>query len=199
MLAKLTVGKRLIGIITLGISLAIGLAVQANVLLSESKDSLKTVYEDRLMPMRQLTSIYKIMQENRTWLRTSLSEVQIGDGAKGVLVMDAAVNTEAVNALKKNIELEHALWKAYMATYLTPEEKLLADKYEKNQAEFINLAITPSLLALREGNREEVKKCAVLAREIYKKSSTYLEALIQLQEDVAKAEYELSIVRYQKA
>jgi methyl-accepting chemotaxis protein len=199
MVAKLTVGKRLIGIISLGIFLAIGLAVEANFLLAESKDSLKTVYEDRLICIRQLTSIYKIMQENRTFLRTALSEVQISDDAKGVLVMDASVNAEVANELEKNIELEHGLWKSYMATYLTAEEKGFATKYEKDQEEFINLAISPSLIALRQNNRQDVMKYAVLAREIYKKASVDLDALIQLQQDVAKDEYEASIVRYQKS
>ncbi len=199
MFTKLTVGKRLIGIIGLSLSLSIGLALEANYLLAESKDSLKTVYEDRLLPMRQLGSIYKVMQENITWLRISLSEVQVNDTSKGMMVMNASVNAEAVKGLENNIELEHVLWKTYMATYLTPEEKVLAANFERNQDKFINLSITPSLLALRQNDLEEVKVYAILARELYLKASVDLESLIQLQQDVARNEYEHSVASYQRA
>lgn len=93
----------------------------------KSNESIKTVYEDRMVPVEDLGKISNLMLENRTYLRIALSEVEIiADGKKTSLVMNSEIAAKSADAIEHNIQVITGLWKAYMATYLTPEEKILA-------------------------------------------------------------------------
>ncbi|MFY8089015.1 MAG: MCP four helix bundle domain-containing protein, partial [Rubrivivax sp.] len=82
--------------------------------IGKSNDSMKTVYDDRLVPMGQLADINYLVTRNR------------------VLVMDMMLTPTPENVEKRNKELRgnvervSKLWAAYMATFLTPEEETLA-------------------------------------------------------------------------
>lgn len=192
------VSQRLAGMIGLAVLAAAMLTGLGLYGISATKDSLKTVYEDRMVPMEDLSKIYNLMIENRAQLRIALSEVEIDTkGRETTLVMNPQVAAKSADAIEKNIETIGGLWKGYMATTLTPEETILADKFAASCGRFVNEALKPGVAALRANNYAETKRLADQTRELYAAASPDLAALLKLQDNVAKQEYQTAVTNYE--
>ncbi|MEQ1637497.1 MAG: Tar ligand binding domain-containing protein, partial [Methylococcales bacterium] len=204
MFQKLNVGARLNGLIGLGLLVAITLGALGLVGMGQSQDSLRTVYADRMVPLRDLGLINELMVENRTLLRTVLSEVEIASPAgvataetKPTLAMNAGEASKAAEAMAKNIDQITKLWDGYMATYLTPEEKILADQFIVSRGKFVQEAVKPVMLALQSNNYAESRKLADKAKALFQQADADLEKLKNLQLDVADSEYKAGVSRYE--
>lgn len=195
----LTVGQRLMGVIGLSVMTAAMLTGLGLYGLSAAKDSLKTVYEDRTKPLADFGKLASLMVENRAQLRTALSEVSIATtaGKKAELVMDPEQATKSADAIEQNIETITGLWKAYMATYLTPEEKILAEKFSASRGKFVKEGLKPAVAALRANNHEQAFKYADIAKNLFSATKSDMDALIQLQVDIADKEYQSAVKRYE--
>ena len=190
-LLKIKVNQRLLAVITLAVMVSISQAILGHYELFKSEGSLKTVYEDRLIPAEDIGKIANLMQENQAYLKSALSEVKIDSADNtAVLVMNPEINSKSADAIEHNMETVSALWKAYMATYLTPEEKVLAANFVESRTRFINEALKPAVAALRANNYEETKALSVKASELYAATGLDVAALLKLQLDVANAEYQ---------
>ena len=195
---NIKVGQRLTGIIVLGLA---ALSVQAAIGLYEiniSNNAIKTVQEDRLIPTRDLGQIGKLMLENETLLRIALSNAEISTVAKkSELTLKPEEATKAADAIEKNIVNISDLWKAYMETYLTPEEKVLADNFSQSRGKFVNEGLKPAVLALRSNNYAEAKKYADIAQDLFNNSAPIVDVLLRLQNDIANKEYVNAQAHYQ--
>ena len=58
----------------------------------------------------------------------------------------------AAGKVESNIEEVQKTWNVYSATYLTPEEKKLAEQFTLDRTNFINRGLTPTIIALKAGN-----------------------------------------------
>jgi methyl-accepting chemotaxis protein len=199
LLQNLNVGQRLFGIIVLAVITAAMLTGYGVYGLSATMDSFKTVYEDRMVSTRDIGEITKRMLENRTLLRTALSEVSIDNaGKEPIQVMNREIAAKSAENIEKNIEVIGDLWKAYMGNNnLTPEEKVLADKFSESRGKFVKEALKPALASLRANHYEETKRLAVVARELYATASVDVDALGKLQFDVANNEYKAGVARFE--
>lgn len=153
--------------------------------LSQTSDSLKTVYEDRVLPLGQLESVSRLFLRNRILV-------------ENMVIIPTPANIEKRDTeLVINIALITKTWETYQATHLTPEEKKLSDEFLLLIAPFVKEGLLPLRDAMREGKQE-------VALKIYKeKVSTMAPAitetlgkLIQLQLDVSKVENDESVARY---
>ncbi|MGK2897750.1 MAG: methyl-accepting chemotaxis protein [Burkholderiaceae bacterium] len=153
--------------------------------ISQSNASLKTVYEDRTIPVQQLAEIDHLMQRNR------------------VLVMDMLLQPEPANVAKLNTELKGNVekvtkeWAAYMATYLTPEETKLAAAFAEARKAYVQEGILPATEALLAGNSEAALalykgRIGLLATAAAESNAK----LVTLQVEVAKAEFDAAQSRY---
>jgi methyl-accepting chemotaxis protein len=196
---NMKVGQRLAGMVGLAVLVPVLLTSYAIYGLSASKNSLKTVYEDRTLCVEDLNKIKNLMVENRAILRTALSEAKIVTTAdkKTGLAMSTEDASKAADGIEKNTLKIDELWKGYMATYLTPDEKILADKFAESRGKFVNEGLKPAVSALRANNHNETMLVAGKVRELYKHASVDSEALIKLQLDVAQNEYKASIARFE--
>lgn len=198
MFSKFSVAQRLAGMVGLAVvvtAILTGLGLYGP---SASKDSLYTVYEDRMKPLGDLEKISNLMLGNRTLLRTALSEVEIdASGKEAMLVMNPEIATKSADAIEHNIALISGLWKGYTATYLTPEEKILAEKFTESRGKFVNIGLKPAVITLRTNNHVATKRYAEQARGLYAAASVDVEALIKLQFDVANEEYQAAVKRYE--
>jgi methyl-accepting chemotaxis protein len=152
---------------------------------SASNNTLKTVYDDRVLALGQLEGVSRIYQRNR------------------ILVMDMMLNPEVAHIekqdteLRANVESANKLWAAYKETYLTPEEAKLAEEFEKNRETYVQEALLPTRDAMRAGKLDEALK-------VYKEKLSPLsplaldvmDKLVQLQLDVAKTEYDGAVARF---
>ena len=154
--------------------------------IAKSNDALRTVYEDRTVPMSQLGSI------GRFNLRNQLAIIQaLASQAPEVV----AKSTEEIEA---NLAASAKLWKAYVATSLTPEEAQLATRFEQENAVFVQQAVSPAVKYLRADNFMEAKELAEKKLvDLAAKVNATLDSLLALQVNVAMTEYQGATSRYE--
>ncbi len=153
--------------------------------LGRSNEGLRTVYDDRVVPLAQLSEIKDKTMQNQQHLLQALMDPR---------PQEIATHTALVEG---NIAAITTTWQAYLATYLTPEEKVLADKFTEARKEFVNAALLPAKEALRAGNLPEARRLALdVMPGKYAGASASLAALMKLQLDVAKQEYEQATALY---
>lgn len=143
----------------------------------------KTIYEDRAVPLQQLFEISDRMNENtRLVLEAALAAKASGKAGTGV-----ATRVEA------NISAIGGLWSSYMATYLTPEEKIVAQAFASRRADFVERGLKPALLLLAQQNHDAAlahmqERTAVL----FAQSRTEMNKLVAIQVKEGKASFELA-------
>ena len=152
--------------------------------LDTTNKALKAVYEDRTVPIGQLNTVITLSTINQLDLAASI----YGDPAQVVPKMDAIE--------KRSKEVSKA-FDAYMATTLTPEEKIIADKFAVDRKVFLDKALTPAIEASRSGNVLRVTELvAGPMEELILPVRAGVSALIDLQLRIAKQEFEDSQQRF---
>ncbi|MDO8369718.1 MAG: EAL domain-containing protein [Candidatus Nitrotoga sp.] len=185
MFKNLTIKSHLILIIFLMAVTLLGIWTSAMFGMSKARDSLKTVYEDRIIALDQLTKIESLILQNRLAIAASLATP-----TPDVI----SINTAQV---EKNIAEIGRIWEGYMATYLTPEEKVLAAKLSNVRNKFITQGLKPVVTALRANEIEKSNRIVVeTIRPLYRSLSEGIKSLGQLQLNVSKQEYENEQSRY---
>jgi hypothetical protein len=103
----------------------------------KSNQSLQTVYDDRLVAVGQLDIVIRAILRNQIELASALS-----------------VPPEAIpyylDEVKKNKAIADKEWADYMPTYMTPEEKLLADQFVQSRSRFLEKGLVPTVKALQD-------------------------------------------------
>lgn len=153
-------------------------------LSSQITESLRSVYEDRTIPAGQLSDINRMMYNNVL----NLSIVASGK---------AENRSELLDKIEKNIAEISDIWKAYMATYLTPEEKTLADRYVEERKKFVGEGLKPALELAKAGKDAELQALVPKADSLFQKAVGTNKELLQLQLRVAEEEYKNSHNHYQ--
>jgi methyl-accepting chemotaxis protein len=182
---NLTISMRLASLVAVMSVLLIVVGVLGLHAASTSNDALRTVYEDRTLPMGQLSEI------NRLTLRIRL------DIANSVLDPTPEQISKNIEALEASMVDADGQWKDYMATYLTSEEKRTAQQYAKDRVEFIENGIKPAIAALKLHDSESAHKIILeKVRPLYTPVEAGLDALVKIQLDVAKEEYAKASLTY---
>jgi len=153
--------------------------------MAKTDDGLKTVYEDRAVPMGQLAEIERRMGRNRLNVATALA------------LPTAEQMRKSADDIEANIAATSKVWEAYMATYLTKEEEVIAKKFAEDRKKTLQDALLPAVKALRANDLKEANR--LLAEVIpphYVQVEQGIAALMQLQLDVAKSEFEQAQSRY---
>jgi methyl-accepting chemotaxis protein len=172
----------IIGFLSLMMLIIGGLGLQG---ISKSNDGLRTVYEDRTIPMNQLAKIQKLLLTNRLRITASLINAVPGEVQK---------NTDEV---EQNLAEISRVWTAYMSTYLTPDEKKLAESFFEDILRFDEEALKPAIVALRSNDITQANNVIVnKIRPLYEPVDIGIQKLLQLQIDVAKQEFDAAQSRY---
>ncbi len=153
--------------------------------LAATNRALKTVYDDRVVPMGQLMQLERLHASQQETLHEAVEQQQ-------------SALSQAADAQEAQRRSEHdRIWAAYRATYLTPEEKILAERYEAAEASYRREGVDPLLGALRSADHQAA---AQQAGTILNQTSRALEQanakLVQLQIEVARQEYEAANRRF---
>ncbi|TAN65502.1 MAG: PAS domain-containing protein [Methylobacter sp.] len=153
--------------------------------MSLTNEGLRTVYEDRTIPIAQIASIQKLLLINRDHITASLVNPT---------TQEIKENTGEV---EENIAEINKTWAAYMATYLTPEEKELAAKCAKDRERFVEEGLKQAIAALRANDIALANTVvSTKVRPLYEPLGADIHNLLQLQVDVAKQEFEAAKLRY---
>ncbi|MDB5935674.1 MAG: hypothetical protein JWQ01_3018 [Massilia sp.] len=187
MFKNLTIKTRLAFVIGLLCLIALSIGLLGLRSLSATNDALETVYSDRLVAVGQLNEVLALIQQNQSTLARAVS----GDPEKLAAVADD------VEQRSKAIT---AAWGEYMATYLTPGEKVLAQSFADSRKKNTDEAIKPLLAALRA--KEVAAAVAIIQGpmvETFSPVRSNMKALIKLQLDIGKSEYTAAVARYDTA
>ncbi|MDD2808620.1 methyl-accepting chemotaxis protein [Rhodoferax sp.] len=151
-----------------------------------SNAALQTVYLDRTVPIGQLAEIDYQGLRNRYETAAALAD-PTPERLKATLAV-LQTNTEAIARI----------WAQYMQTYLTPEEAQLAKRFDTHYASYLQQGVEPLQQALRAGDLELAKR--VLLKHMgpaFKLAHADLTDLINLQKQVAKAEFDTATAHFQ--
>ncbi len=185
MFKNLTIKSRLTGVIAILSVLLIVTGSMGIMGMSKTKEGLRTVYEDRTVPLVDIAEMVDILARLRL----------------NALVAFNSNNIETAKDLNnKSRQLDEdlgKLWSGYMATYLTPEEKQLADTlsqqlktYNESRSITMKLAAEGDFAGSKENASKDAGPKFAVARETLFK-------LVKLQGTIAKQEYEDATSRYE--
>ena len=181
-----TLNARLITLVTILSLFLLVVGVMGLQGTRQSNSRLKSIYEDRAVPLAQLFEINDRMRDNTVLLFEAAAN---GRAGKPVEELAAKVNA--------NLEKVGKTWADYMATYLTPEEKAIADSFAPKRVNYVEQGLKPALSLSAARKYEEL---AVLlagrARELYDAAKADLDKLVAIQVKEAKAEYDAAEYEY---
>ena len=185
MLNNMKISTRLIVLLVALLVLAIVVGGMGLFGMSKANEGLRTVYEDRTVPLMDLGLAIDMINRIRT----------------NAVVAASAPNPEvAAKANADTLELDSEigeLWKKYLATTLTPEEKQLTDDFGQ-QWKAYQVSRNVTLKLAMEGDFATAKENAVKdAGPKFTAARETIFKLIELQGAVARSEYEAAGSRYQ--
>ena len=152
----------------------------------DSNARMKSIYEDRAVPLTQLFDINDRMKDN-----TVAQYDAVTNGRAGKPVGDIA------GRVAGNIEAISRTWNEYMATYLTPEERVAADSFTSKRKNYVENAIKPALALLADRKYDEASALlAGKAGELFALAKQDLDRLVAIQVKEAKAEYDAAERQY---
>jgi|CXWL01.1.fsa_nt_gi PAS domain S-box-containing protein len=142
-------------------------------------ESLRTVYEDRTIPAGQLALI------NRLGYKNTLDIAIISGG-------HAQGTNATLEQIEKNIVKINETWDAYMATYLTPEEAILAKQFTEESKAFLTQGLKPALDLVKADKYDELSVFIPKMNSLFSKVTETNAELIELQLNVASDEYKIA-------
>ena len=116
MLRDSTIKSRLIFMISFLSLMLIGIGAIGLVNLSSGNVALKSIYENRLVPMGDLDTIVRLIDQSR---------MDVAESMNG----DPAVVTKKMDEVDKRIETINKQCEAYAARSLASDERKLTDKF----------------------------------------------------------------------
>jgi methyl-accepting chemotaxis protein len=138
---------------------------------------LKSIYEDRTVPLKQIGEIDGLMLRNR------------------ILVMEMLRDPAALPALDSQLQANIAqitrTWKAYLAATLPPEEKRLAEAFAEVRGSYVREGLLATRDALKAGDVERAQRLyGERIMPLGAKAKDGIDALIKQQIEVAAASYQ---------
>ena len=181
-----TLNARLVTLVAvLGLFL-LALGITGVLATRDSNSRLKSIYEDRAVPLAQLFEINDRMRDNTVLLFEAAT-----NGRAGKPVSDIAARVSA------NLQAVGQVWANYMATHLTPEERGIAESFTPTRMNYVETGLKPGLALLADRKYDEL---GVLlsgpARELYDVAKADLDRLVATQVKEAKIEYDTAEHQY---
>jgi len=155
----------------------VGIVGVAGILATrDSNMQMKSIYEDRAVPLAQLFEINDRMKDNTIALYDALANARAGKPPGNVSGRVAA-----------NIEAISKIWAEYTATYLRPEEKGVADDFVPKRKNYVEKALKPGLALLADRKYDELDALlAGTANQLFALAKEDMEKLVAIQIKEAK-------------
>ena len=198
-LLHVSIGARLFALMGVAALVSLLLAAAGIWGLAASKESLHSVYEDRMLPLQQLSDIAQLMLHNRVLLQTALSEVSFTapPDRPATLQMDPALALRTANAIEENIDTIDAQWRIYASRPGEEARSGLATRFAISRDTYIQDALRPAANALRSGDYEQARDLGVRAHTLYNSCLPDLQALKQALIAAAHSTYADGVRRYE--
>ncbi|HWU96881.1 MAG TPA: methyl-accepting chemotaxis protein [Oxalicibacterium sp.] len=184
MLKNITIKSLLLFVMGLLSVLLVSTGVLGLTSLDTTNKALQSVYDDRTVPVGNLNTVITSVMMNQIDLSGSI----YGNPDLVIPKMDA---------IEKRSKEADAAFAAYMASGLTPEEKIVADKFSADRKTYTEKALRPAIEASRTGNVLRVTEIVNgPMEELFTPVRTGVSDLIAIQLHEAKALYDSSQHRF---
>ena len=191
-LTNLSIASRIWGLLAMMLALLALIGLAGYLGMHRGSESLRTVYADRVVPLAWMHEIDSLMRDNVQHALLALQH----DPSLLVSTKHAHDVSMHFEMIAKNAARIEEVWKSYLETYLTPEEKALADSFIAKRKAFVEEGLEPSIALVKEGRyTDSALHTITTALPLYREANTDLKALIELQQRVAKEEYEQANAR----
>lgn len=196
---RFPIGKRLGAMMGLAAAVSVLLAGMGIAGLAASNESLRSVYEDRMVPVRELSRIHGLFLSNRLILQSALGAVHAETGPSGspVLVLDRDVAQVAAESINHNIQTINGLWQTYASKTLAQQEAAQSARFEQVRQGYLEDVLEPAVAALQANNHALTQRIALQGRVHFDALASQLEHLTDLQFALADADYQVGVERYQ--
>ena len=185
MFKHLSIKTRLIFLTVLLSMVSIVVGTVGLVNQSATNAALGTVYNDRLMVLSQLSRILSLMQQNQNALASAALAAEPDNGP---VIADVEARIREISGL----------WDKYKATNMTPEEQTLAQTFIDSRMAFVRDGLKPTMAALRANDAEATRTLVKgPLKERFLTAQKNMQALVRLQQDLAKAQYDGALARYE--
>jgi len=179
MFNKLTIRLRLLWLVGFYSLLLIGGSILGIGGMYTINRDLDRVYMDRTIPLQQLAAIDEMLLKNRLAI------------ANAALEPTSEVIRENTALVERNIDAIAKLWDVYAAGAMTPEERELSGKFSNDSKRFVDEGLRPAVDLLRGGKIREVQtQIRTSIRPLFEPVESGVKALIKLQIDIGREEYE---------
>ena len=156
----------------------VGSCLIVNVALFLSKDGLKSVYEERLLTIKNLDSLAVLLNQDKSMLVKAIAESR-GDSPAQAPVSD----------IEKSIAATNTLWKSYLSGNLNPDEKVLASKFSDNYGQIVNNALKPAIGFIQAGDQPEALKLSANLDDLVAANNDIIDQINKIQVNLAGQEY----------
>ncbi|MGJ4932050.1 methyl-accepting chemotaxis protein [Bradyrhizobium sp. HKCCYLS2038] len=159
----------------------------AGLLSTRSSDaSMRSLYEDRTIPLSQLFEINDRSLQNMSSQQSAAANGKAGKSIAGIRAF-----------VDGNSERISKVWADYMASYLTPEEKAVAETYAIKRKAYLEEGIRPGLVLLEQGKFDEASQhIATKGHDLFEAAKHELDKLVAIQVKEGKALYESAESQY---
>jgi PAS domain S-box-containing protein len=183
---NLTIKSRLIFTLSYLVAFLLGMGMIGLFGMSHAIEGLRTVYHDRAIPLSQVGYIESLLLQTRLAVTSAL------------VMPTPEIIRKKIATVEKNIAEINKTWEEYTATRLTPVEKKLAAKFDVDHRKYVTEGLLPAAAALRANKLGEANRILVeKIRPMYLPVGESIDALVLLQVDEAKREYDHEQSRYE--
>ncbi|GEK45815.1 methyl-accepting chemotaxis protein [Bisbaumannia pacifica] len=178
--ARLTL---LIGLLIASIAIVGGLGIRGMTAMDRAT---KTIYEDRMIPVQQLARIDELMRD----AIIELNQVSLTHEGSADPATARANRRPYLEGVQDNLDTMERVWESYMASYLTPREATLAQRYADQRGAFVREGVEPTIAMMEAGEIERATAHMIEAvRPAFMAANRTLQELIALQGEVAQQEH----------
>lgn len=177
MLKNLTIRVRLIAVFTMLSLLLLAVGSTSLASLGQTHDTLRTVYRERLLALGNLDAMMRLMLGNQ------LAVVRAANS-------DAENLQQAIEQVEQNRNAASKLWQEYSESFVTEEEKEMAERFEAAHRHFMLDALAPALAAAKAGDIDTMRALVNGPVEhMFPKLRIELERLADYQVDHSRRQY----------
>lgn len=183
---NLTIATRLRLLVALLCALALGIAGFGLRSIAASNTTLRTVYADRMVALSELTEVLRYNLRNQVVIVSAVADRR------------PHATAQYLAEMQSNAAALAKVWARYEATYSTPHETVLLERFKVHREVFQRAALQPIQQALTDKNTKEAGRLAFeVMPAAYVPMRDDLSALIALQVDGARRLYADALTDYQ--
>jgi len=191
MLTNLSIKSRLIFVIGFLSLLLIGIGIMGLVSLGATNSALKSVYEERVVPLGELEHMTMLFNENQISVAESIT------GQLSTFPEDISVVDKNVAESRKRMDKIAAIWQTILGTQTSVEEQKLVKEADAARLAYGRDGLLPALAVLGAHDFQQASELFQgPMKETYPRLRTGLDALTKLQLAMAKKEFDAAESRF---